>query len=353
MTWDVAIVGGGVAGLSCAYALAQAGRSVVVLEQRAACGLEASGRSAAMARQCVGEATFARYAAAGARWFAAPPREVAEQPLLQSVGSMIRYPADAYPSISALVDRNAQFGAQSTMIRAAEAAARSPLAAAWRDGAIVWTPSDGVVDVAQYIAGLERAVRARGGRCVTDARVIALHAEAAQWRLDTPRESFAARAVVNAAGAWADAVAQRAGVTPRGLTAYRRHVVVTQPTAALPQDGPFVWDDAEQWYGRPCDGGALWCLCDETASAPGETQIDDTALARIQRHVAERWPALMQPAAQQWCGQRTFSADRMLQSGWDAHAPRWYWLAGLGGHGITCAPSIGAVAATEIGTRLS
>ena len=42
---------------------------------------------------------------------------------------------------------------------------------------------------------------------------------------------------------------------------------------------------------------------------------------------------------------RTFAPDELFVIGADPRLQGLYWVAGLGGHGITCAPILGAMAA--------
>ena len=46
-----------------------------------------------------------------------------------------------------------------------------------------------------------------------------------------------------------------------------------------------------------------------------------------------------------WVGQRTFAPDRRFVIGCDPRDPRLFHVAGLGGHGVTCSPAIGRLAA--------
>lgn len=359
MTYDVAIVGGGLAGLSCAYHLACRDLRVIVLEQRATCGAEASGKNAAMARQLVLDPVFARHAVRGARWLMEPPADVASTALLHPCGSLIRFDRSLQSKILELLQMQQPHGLASSLIRAAEAAARSPFAAHWQDGCITWTPTDGVVDLPRLVNGLLCAITQRGSLCLTNTTVTALRWQHAVWQLavGTPAaattETIAARCVVNAAGAWVDRVAALAGVAPLGFTPYRRHLFVTVPDSTVDPTGPFVWDDPRRFYARPCDGGVMFSVCDETAVPPDDDSTDAAMADRVRAFCAEHFPRYAAiPFAQAWSGLRTFAADRALQLRWAPDAQNFYWIAGLGGHGVTCAASIGDEAAAVIADYL-
>ena len=70
--FDVAVIGGGIAGASAAFALA-ATRNVVVLERESACGYHSTGRSAASFTENYGTPVIRRLAAASRSFFETPP----------------------------------------------------------------------------------------------------------------------------------------------------------------------------------------------------------------------------------------------------------------------------------------
>ena len=45
---------------------------------------------------------------------------------------------------------------------------------------------------------------------------------------------------------------------------------------------------------------------------------------------------------------RTFAPDELFVVGADPRLNGLFWVAGLGGHGITCAPAVGSIAAEWI-----
>ena len=45
---------------------------------------------------------------------------------------------------------------------------------------------------------------------------------------------------------------------------------------------------------------------------------------------------------------RTFAPDRRLVLGWDPKADGFYWVSGLGGHGVTTCAAVGELAAREL-----
>src|SRR3546814_8153777 len=72
------------------------------------------------------------------------------------------------------------------------------------------------------------------------------------WRLSTPHEDFEAPVIVNAAGAWADATAELAGLAPLGLTPLRRSTAILPAPEGRDVTGwPAVCSMSETWYAKP------------------------------------------------------------------------------------------------------
>ena len=79
---DVVVVGGGIAGLSAAYALARDGCAVVVVEQEAQLAQHTTGRSAAMFLEHYGGPVNQRLTAASRPFLEAPPDGLCDHPVL-------------------------------------------------------------------------------------------------------------------------------------------------------------------------------------------------------------------------------------------------------------------------------
>lgn len=60
------------------------------------------------------------------------------------------------------------------------------------------------IDVHGLHQGYLKGLRARGGRIVTDAEVMAIGRDRGRWLASTRTDTFAAPVLVDAAGAWAE-----------------------------------------------------------------------------------------------------------------------------------------------------
>src|SRR5581483_370574 len=93
MRTDFLILGGGVAGASAGFFLAERGQ-VVLLERESAPGYHSTGRSAALYTETYGNAAIRALTLASGPFLRAPPPGFSEHPLLTPRGAMVVAPAE-------------------------------------------------------------------------------------------------------------------------------------------------------------------------------------------------------------------------------------------------------------------
>ncbi|MBE7451054.1 MAG: FAD-binding oxidoreductase [Kofleriaceae bacterium] len=336
---EVAIVGGGIAGLATAWALVERGRrEVVVLERDEALAAHASGRNAAMCRALAEDDAWTALTAAGAAFLRQPPPGFAAGPLCDGRGLVLAVDDAAVAELAA---RAARFGLAHARVTAAEVEARWPGLGLGRGG--LFFPDDGCIDLGALADGVARGARAGGARLCTGAEDTRVGEDGGEVVLETARGRVRAGQVVVAAGAWADEVAARAGAPGLGVVSRRRHVVALRASAPA---APIVWDvGAAEWYVRPA-GAELWAsACDGDRVEPGV--ID--ARREAEAEVRARLPAALAaaPLARTWACQRTFAGGPPVVAR-DAARPWLVRVVGLGGHGITASAAVGRAAAALV-----
>ena len=334
MIHDIAIIGGGIAGASLAAELApHAG--VLILEGESAAGYHATGRSAAFWSETYGGPAIQPLTTASE----APLREGGFLDPLGSLHIGRRGDAAAIDAFLAAFD-----GSGVPLARVDPAAFVPGLRAEWTFG--IHEPSCAYIDVAALHAASFATARQGGARLVTGAALRAADRRDGVWQLDTTGGAFAARVLVDAAGAWADQVAMLAGAAPLGIRAYRRTVAQLRTDPAAPAGMPHVADIAGQFYFKPEAGGRLWLSpADETPVDPCDVAAEelDVAIAidRFEGVVDWRVAAV----ERKWAGLRSFAPDRLPVYGFDAAVPGFFWCAGQGGFGIQTAPAAAKLAA--------
>lgn len=340
--YDVAIVGAGMAGASLAAEIAGEAR-VLLLEAESQPGYHSTGRSAAFWSETYGGPLIQPLTSASGGFLAAPPPDFSDRPLLSPRGAL--HLADA-EGMGALVKLERAFADSSVPLRRLERAALAAAIPGLRPGwdTALAEPTCADIDVAALHAGYLKRARARGGALVTDARLVAARREGGHWAIETTAGIFAADILVDAAGAWADAVAHVAGVAPLGIRPYRRTIVQARVAPAPPAALPLIIDAAERFYFKSEGGGRLWLsphdetLCEPCDSAPEEIDIA-TAIDRLEQVVDWR----VERVERSWAGLRSFAPDRLPVYGFSA--PGFFWCAGQGGFGIQTAPAAAQLAA--------
>jgi D-arginine dehydrogenase len=207
-----------------------------------------------------------------------------------------------------------------------------------------------VVDIHNLLQGYLNSAVAGGAEVRYASRVcrIAVRGEAVR-AVQTEDDEFEADVLVNAAGAWAGEIARLAQAADIPLTPFRRHLFVTQELSWVKTSWPIVWDLAHDIYFRPESGGLLLSPCDETPHPPGCTVTDPAALEMLAEKVTHCFPQLSNlPIRRSWSGLRTMAPDHRFVIGWDPVRKGFFWVAGLGGHGVTVSSSVGRLAAQSI-----
>lgn len=344
MTTEIVVVGAGIAGAAAAAALAARrpgdGR-VVLLEREPLPAQHASGRSASVLSETSGHPVVCALARLSRPWFEQPPPGCTDHPLLSPRGLLWVGEADDVDALDQLAEQGRRIRPSVTRL---DPAATSRLLPTFRPHAIagggVHEPEAMAIDTAATIDGLLRRFRGHGGRVELAHEAVELHRMPhGSWTVHAGPLRLHAEHVVNAAGAWADELAVRAGLAPLGLQAMRRTAAIS-PTSDDLSGWPLVMDIAGRYYCEPEPGGLLVSPADETPSEPCDAQPDELDVALALERVADASGLPLRAIRRAWAGLRTFTPDRVPVLGADPSAPGLWWLAGQGGAGIKTAPAM-------------
>lgn len=346
MMFDFVVIGGGMAGASAAYELAD-GASVLLLEREEHCGYHTTGRSAALFSETYGNATIRSLTRASRGPYEAPPAGFADHPLLTPRHVLFIARADQEASIAHLAEIFARTGGKPSRVLSTDAVReRVPIMRADYVAQALLDETSMDIDVHALHQGYLRGARARGARIAVSAEVLDIDRGSSGWRITTAREQFEARTIVNAAGAWADTIAAMAGVATAGLTPLRRTAMMLDlPDGVDASSWPHVIDVDEEFYFKPDAGRLLASPADETPSAPCDAQADEFDVAVAIDRIQQAADLPVRSISRRWAGLRTFAADRSPVVGFDPRCEDFFWLAGQGGYGIQTAPALAKVVA--------
>lgn len=337
--FDYAIVGAGMAGASLAAEIGGQG-SVLVLEREDAPGYHSTGRSAAFWEECYGGPDIVPLTIASGNF-------LRENDFLTQRGALYLARADDEGKIAEFFDMFRESGAHFEKIERNQLDEMVPnLRADW-DRAI-WQHRCADIDVAGLHAHYLGISRKSGHRTECRAELVGADRRDGAWQLElSDGRRFAARTLVNAAGAWADQVAELAGARPLGIQPFRRTVVQLRVDPSAPADMPLCLDISGGFYFKP-DNGRLWLSPhDETPSDPIDAAPEefDVAVAIDRLQSVSTWK--IEAVERKWAGLRSFAPDRRPVYGFDPETEGFFWFAGQGGYGIQTAP-----AAARLGSQL-
>jgi D-arginine dehydrogenase len=341
------VIGGGIAGTSAAAHLAPHG-SVTLLETERSMAHHTTGRSAAMYVANYGRQGSRVLGVASKPFLDHPPEGSTDSPLLAPRGLL--WVADR-ARIGMLEER--MTGAGSRQLDALEVLRLVPsMRTEWVAGG-AHEPDALDIDVAALHQAFVRLARRHGADLRTSAPVHGLTRQPGGWLVTTPDGAIQCSAVVNASGAWGDAVAALAGIAPVGLQALRRTAFMVPGDDAY-SEWPFIGDVEELFYFRP-DGPQLLCsLAEETPSPPTDARPEMSDIALAIDRINEATTLGIRTVNSQWTGLRTFAPDREMVIGEEPDAPGFFWLAGQGGTGIQTSPACGSMLSSLLsGTPLA
>lgn len=346
--FDIAIVGGGIAGASVAYSIGER-RSVLLLEQEDAWGYHSTGRSAAEFTLRFHSPGAGRLTRASKEFFFDPPEGFAEVSLLRPRGNLLianGEKAHLLERVFAEEVANKREGAHALQKLSVDAALEKVpfldpdwVQAAFYD-ADCWD-----IEVENLLQGYLRGARRSGAELRQKSPLTGARREAGFWALQTASGEVRAKMVVDAAGGWADEVAGILGVEPLGLVPHRRTAIAVKVPDFDLSAMPEVNEIEENFYFKPDAGQLMVSPADETAVDPHDAWPEELDIAYAAHYLTECTTLEVSHVAHSWAGLRTISPDRLPVIGASSTVEGFFWLAALGGYGIQTSPAVGRLAA--------
>ena len=237
--FDVAIIGAGIAGASLACELSP-DVSVLLLEMEAQPGYHSTGRSAAMFVDTYGPPPIRALSRASADFLESPPKGFSESPLLSQRGVIMIARNDQLTSLENMVGDLSDSGGV-RRLDAAETEAAIPILRKGYVAAGFANDRVSDIDVNALHQGYLRKFRSSGGIIKTASKVIETKHTLGRWQVTTSNGTYAAKTIVNAAGAWADSIGKMAGAEAIGLIQNdERRWSLLLPPASTPTVGRWL-----------------------------------------------------------------------------------------------------------------
>jgi sarcosine oxidase subunit beta len=346
---EVAVVGGGAIGLSCARELTRAGAGVTVLEAASAVGHGSSARANGGVRAQFTTAiniAFSAFSITEIETLAAEDPRVGFQ---QEGYLLIAGTWEAGDSLVEAMARQRALGVDTGWLEPSEVIAMTPFVRAEGIVGATFHSRDGFLDPGGFVAALADDARRRGATIVTDARVDAIEPG---FGLRTSAGEVRAEAIVNAAGADAKAVAALVGATVPVEPVRRNLAHVMDADGNSGRLTPMTVDvDTGILVRREPAGGWIVAYSDPDDPPGRETSVDPAFLPQLAERLPNRFPFLLElpiDPARCWAGLYPETPDHHAIVGEDPSVAGLFHCVGFGGHGLMHAPAAGRAIAELI-----
>lgn len=342
--FDVAVVGGGLHGLSAALHLARAGRKAVVIERRWT-GRHASGATAAGVRTLGRDIAEIPISLEAMEMWHAIEDLVGDHCGFHAHGQLRVAETDEH--LPALVQRQARIRAlgysHEEIIDAAELRRLVPALSPHCVGALI-ARRDGAADPHRTILAFRHACEAEGVAIAEGCGVEAVDRQVGDWLLACGERRFRAPVVVNAAGAWAGRLAALFG-DEIALGVRASMMIVTERLAPLLDPVVSVVGRALSFkqsdQGTLVIGGGLQGTADLDRES---SSVNFSELSKGARAASDLFPAVRGVRiARCWTGIEAQTSDHLPVVGASPNAPGLFHAFGFSGHGFQLVPVVGAI----------
>ena len=357
---DAIVIGAGALGAATAFHLAKAGLFVALLD-KAELASQSSPRAAGLSGQLRSDPVMTRIAARGVEKIVAFAAETGEPMVYFQPGSLkIARRREHQAQLEEEVRQGGELGLDVALIPLAEARRLMPYLATEGVRAVMHVRSDIYLEPVQVPLGYARASARLGARVLANTPVEEILSDGgAVTGVRTPRGAIRAPIVVDAAGAWLRALAERGGATVKAVPT-RHQLMITAPLPDVRPDQPIIRIIDANVYVRPEKGGLMLGGYEpdpaqyDMRDLPTDFQIADLALdlsvlRRLAESVFQQFPVFRDVAVQEHRGGLpTMTADGEHILGAAPGVKGLYVIGGCCVGGLTTAPALGELLAQLI-----
>ncbi|MCB1214809.1 MAG: FAD-dependent oxidoreductase [Deltaproteobacteria bacterium] len=350
-SFDILIIGSGFAGASAAYYLSQKpGLKIALVDQENQLGQHASGLNAGLFRQALLDPQVLDWTQESYHHLKNPPADWKEKSIYQASGSLFKDQIQNLKKYSQILSQ-AQIPHQ--LLNAKEIQDFF-----WKtekdQGPWLFLPQDGIVQTRAYLNNLVQASQSRSVQLKLTWQVKSIKRHQNLWQIKNQTDqSLEGKILINAAGAWAGQLAQASQLQAPPFSIYRRHLFISAQGKKSLKDLPYYWDLEKNLYFRQDPQGLLLCTGDEEAHPPEKAKVEEGIWSALQKNFAQYLPKLdYGKRLQAWACLRTKGPQGKMLVDWDSQVPNFFWIAGLGGHGLSASLGLGKFASQKILTKL-
>lgn len=352
--YDFMVVGAGIAGLSLAYRIGGRGRTLVI-DAESQPGYHSSGRSAAMFMESYGTPTIQALTRAGREFLTTPPTGFAKNQLLVDRGVLYLVREDQVELKHQTLAQLRLAGANVEDVSAETVLCLVPYVRAEGLVGAIYEPEAKDVDVHELLQGFLKGARQYPTTEFSfNTTIVQVRRDADVWDITlSSGRQIQAKAVINAAGAWAQQVANQFGAVDVGLQPKRRSAFTFKPVcehtgeilaADVTKKWPAVVGIDESFYFKPDAGLLLGSSANVDPVDPHDVVAEELDVATGIHRIAAAVSLQIRRPEHTWAGLRSFAKDDEFVIGWDPQREGFFWLAGQGGYGIQTSPGASLLA---------
>ncbi len=340
---DVAVIGGGVIGLSCARELRRAGVDrVLVLEREPGFGLGSSSRANGGVRAQFTTAiniAFSLYSIGELEDLASRRPDVLE--FHQTGYLLFTGRHDAAEGLEKACELQRSLGVETEWLSGEEVAERAPLVRP--EGLVAGTfhARDGFLDPWSVVTAMRLEAKAEGADLRTTSEVTSIDTSEGGFVVDTTEGRFETTVVVDAAGSDAAEVAELVGVTIPVEPVRRNMAYIEEDRRELI---PMLVDlDTGVLVRRETEGGYVIAYSDPNDLPGRDISLDPKFLEDVAGRIGKRFPTVESMPIDPkhcWAGLYPETPDHHAIVG-QSSVPGFYLAVGFGGHGIMHSPAAG------------
>jgi sarcosine oxidase subunit beta len=344
-TAEVAIVGGGIMGISAAYYLAKRGISDVVILEKDLLAQASTGLSVGGIRQQFSNPANIRLSQESLRVYERFEDEFGVDIKFRQVGYIfLAQKEETWGDFLADVETQRQHDVPVEVLSADDIKQRWPYLKVEDLKGGTFGPKDGYAD--PYLAAmcLAKAARKLGVLIQEKTEVTGIRIEAGRVQgVETAKGSISAAAVVNVAGPWAGKVARMAGLD-LPVKPYRRQVFMTKSFEDIPRPVPMIIDQDTTFYFRGEEPGIIMGMSNPDEPSSFNLNVDRDFLEAVIEAAIRRAPVLEKAEILRgWGGLYTITPDDNPIIGEVPGVEGLFSAIGFSGHGFQQAPAVGLI----------
>ena len=351
-TAEVVVIGGGIAGLSLALALAARGLTDVVILERGYPGGGATGRNVARIRAMQLTEPLCEVARACQDTYDRMGEELGFNVLFYRMGyAWVLYEPDEVERMRDIVAMHHRIGVRSEFLDGDGALEMLPILAGGEAVAGAVVHDDAIVHHDAVVwAHLER-LASTGIRLLSETTAIGIRRDDSGIAgVDTTRGPIATRHVVNATDGWSTELNELAGVDAPNRP-YRREVLVTAPIVRAIDKAVTFYRPTEGWFNQTLRGEIVMGVVDPAEPAGVDQRSSWAFLRRTAELMIRKAPALRDATViRQWAGMYDVSPDHLPLVGPTRQLDGWWQANGWSGRGMLLAPYLMTQLAARIAT---